>query len=277
MNTATATDQRTTAVGTLLKGWREKRRISQLALALDAGVSSRHLSFVETGRARPSAELLVALTERLDVPLRQRNDMLIAAGYAPRYPEHRLNSPTLATACRAVERLLAAHDPYPGLALDRLWTVVLTNRTAQRLTALLPEFLTGPINMFRASLHPSGFARLTTNFDEWARYLLTELERLAARTLDPVVDALLAEVRAYDNVAALLKRPALPPRGADDGLLLVPCELSVGGHNVSFFTTLMSFGSPRDVTLDELVVELFYPSDDATAEYLREGDQRAKA
>lgn len=256
-------------VGALLKGWREKRRLSQLALALRIGVSSRHLSFVETGRSRPSADLVEALAEFLDVPLRQRNDLLIAAGYAPRYPEHRLTSPTLATARGAIERLLAAHDPYPGVALDRHWNVVLANRTAQRLTTLLPEFLTGPINLFRASLHPQGFAATTTNFDDWARYLLTELERLAVRTLDPEIDALSREVHAYDNVAALLKRPVPPLAG--DSSLLVPCELLVGGRHVSFFTTLMSFGSPRDVTLDELVVELFYPSDDATAEYLRAG------
>jgi transcriptional regulator with XRE-family HTH domain len=253
-------------VGSLLRAWRGKRRLSQLALALDAGVSARHLSFVETGRARPSAELLLALAERLNVPLRERNQLLEAAGFAPRYSETGWSSPDLRAVHEGLQRLLDAHDPYPGVALDRQWNVVLANAAAVRMVALLPEHLSRPaLNMFRASLHPEGFASITANFDEWGRYLVGELERLAAASLDAGVAALLDEVSGYPNVRALRARPAPPAPPA----LLVPCVLRHRGRELSLFTTLATFGSPRDVTLAELTVELFYPADDDTAAALR--------
>jgi transcriptional regulator with XRE-family HTH domain len=256
-------------VGSLLRAWRGKRRLSQLALALDVGVSARHLSFVETGRARPSAELLLALAERLTVPLRERNQLLQAAGFAPRYSETGWSSPDLRAVHAALQRLLDAHDPYPGVALDRQWNVVLANAAAVRMVALLPEHLSRPsLNMFRASLHPEGFASITANFDDWGRYLVGELERLAAASLDTSVAALLDEVSTYPNVRALRARPAPPePRAAPT--LLVPCVLRHRGRELSLFTTLATFGSPRDVTLAELTVELFYPADEDTAAALR--------
>lgn len=254
--------------GALIRAWRARRRLSQLALALDAGVSARHLSFVETGRSRPSAEMLLALAERLDIPLRARNELLLAAGYAPRFSETRLSSPDLASVRAALQRLLDAHDPYPGVALDRNWNVVLANAAALRLAAALPDSLRGPpLNMFRASLHPQGFAAMTVNFDDWGRYLLGELERLAADGSGGSEAALLEEVVSYPNVRALRGGRERPADREDR--LLIPCILEFAGTRLSLFTTLATFGSPRDVTLAELTVELFYPADAATEAALR--------
>jgi transcriptional regulator with XRE-family HTH domain len=254
-------------VGDLLRAWRAKRRLPQLELALVAGVSARHLSFIETGRAKASAELLVALADVLDMPLRERNALLLAAGFAPRWPETEFDAPGLAAMRDAVTRVLDAQDPYPGLALDRHWNVVIANAAARRLLALLPEdLLAPPHNVFRLGLHPRGIAALTTNFDDWGRYLQRTLQRLAADSTEPETATLLDEVRAYPNVQALLAHPAPPPRGDE---LIVPCVLEIHGQRLSMFTTLATFGSPRDVTLSELTVELFYPSDAATAAALR--------
>jgi transcriptional regulator with XRE-family HTH domain len=255
------------SAGGMLRAWREKRCLSQLALALDAGVSARHLSFIETGRARPSPELILAVSAQLDMPLRERNKALLAAGYAPRFPETGLSSPDLATIQSALSRLLNAHDPYPGVALDRHWNVVLANPSAARLLNALPPFLQQtPLNIFRASLHPQGFAALTLNFDEWGSYLVSELQKLVAASTDPITAQLAEEIAAYPNVMALqARRTAVEPSHA----LLVPCVLAVGGQRLSLFTTLATFGSPRDVTLSELTVELFYPADTETETILR--------
>lgn len=259
-------------VGPLLRSWRERRKLSQMALALDAGVSARHLSCVETGRARPSPELLLALSEHLAVPLRERNTLLLAAGYAPRYTETPLDAPDLQAVRAALERLLAAHDAYPGVALDRQWNVVLANAAARRLLGLLPPHLAAaPVNMLRASLHPEGFAALTLNFDDWGRHLLHELDRARLAADDPALAVLADELAAYPNVAAL--RAAQPARPTYEESLLIPCVLmppgSPEGGALSLFTTQATFGSPRDVTLAELTVELFYPADAATEAALR--------
>ena len=256
-------------VGPLLREWRQRRKLSQLALALDVGVSPRHLSFVETGRSRPSAELLLSMSEHLALPLRERNDLLLAAGYAPRYSETPLESPDLQAVRSALQRLLAAHDPYPGVALDRHWNVVLANRAAARLMGLLPPHLVGPpLNMMRASLHPEGFAAATLNFDAWGRHLLHELERARDAADDPALAALAAEVAGYPNVAALMATATRRPTYQES--LLIPCVLLSGeGRTLSLFTTQATFGSPRDITLAELTVELFYPADAATEDALR--------
>jgi len=261
-----AADATRRSVGDLLRAWRAKRRLSQLEVGLTAGVSSRHLSFIETGRAKASPELLVALADVLDMPLRERNALLLAAGFAPRYPETDLGAPGMAAMQQAITRVLDAHDPYPGVALDGQWDVVIANRAAQRLVGVLPPALTQPRpNLFRAGLHPQGMAAFTRNFDEWGRYMLRELQRLADDTLDGTAAALLAEVRAYPNVQALLAAPVPAPAHE----LLVPCVLELHGQRLSLFTTLATFGSPRDVTLAELTVELFYPADAATEGVLR--------
>lgn len=249
-------------VGPLLREWRHRRNRSQLDVALGAGVSPRHLSFVETGRSRPSPELLLTIARHLDVPLRERNDLLIAAGHAPHYPRTPLDDDTMTRVQASLQRMLDAHDPYPGVVVDRCWNVVAANRAAQVLTAVVPEHvLTPTVNVFRVCLHPDGLAAVTLNFAEWARYLLDQLHRTATRTGDREVAALEREVRAYPNVAAVAGAPAPEP---DEPMLLVPFVVSLGGRRLSMFTTLTTFGTPRDITLDELCVELFFPADDAT-------------
>jgi transcriptional regulator with XRE-family HTH domain len=242
--------------------------MSQLELAHAAEVSPRHLSFVETGRSKPSRELLLTLAAHLDVPLRDRNALLVAAGYVPRYQETELAAPQMERVLTSLGRLLDAHDPFPGVVLDRHWNVVLANRAAGVFTAVLPSHVAGPpLNIFRASLHPDGLAAITLNFEEWARYLLTELRRLVAATADPGLVALEKEVSAYPNVA-----PMLAQRGWlvwEEDPLLIPCRLQMGNVELSLFTTLTTFGTPRDITLDELVVELFFPADDASEAILR--------
>ncbi len=258
------------AVGELLRDWRVKRRRSQLALALESGVSARHLSFIETGRSRPSPEVILALAEELAVPLRAQNELLQAGGFAPRFGETPWSAPDLATVRQSLQRLLDAHDPYPGVALDREWSVVLSNAAAQRMMTLLPASLRAPtLNMFRASLHPDGFAAHTANFAEWGAYLVGELERLSESSADTGLAALLDEVLTYPNVRALRRGRVNAGAGSAAPALLIPCVLSLGGQTLSMFTTLATLGSPRDVTLAELTVELFYPSDEATAAVLR--------
>jgi transcriptional regulator with XRE-family HTH domain len=257
-------------VGGLLRDWRVRRRRSQLDLSIDVGVSTRHLSFVETGRSKPSPELVLAIAEQLDVPLRERNTLLLAAGFAPRYTESSIDDPALAMAKASVQQMLNAHDPYPGVVIDRQWNIVLANQAAATLTAGLPPFLAEPpLNVFRVCLHPEGLAAVTLNFDDWARYLLRQLRRAIMLTADPALVALDEEVRSYPNVIAVPGSPRISEW--DDPPLLVPVRLRLGGHEVSLFTTLTMFGTPRDITLDELAVELFFPADDASDAVLRGG------
>jgi transcriptional regulator with XRE-family HTH domain len=237
-------------------------------LAEEVGVSPRHLSFVETGRSRPSPELVLAIADRLAVPLRERNALLLAAGYAPRYTHQSLDDLALRHIRASLQRLLDAHDPYPGVVIDRHWNVVLANKAAGALTAVLPPELAGPpVNVYRACLHPDGLAGRTLNLDEWAQYLLGQLRRAVALTADPELDQLLAEVSRYPNIADLGTRsePAL-----DDPQLLIPFRVEIAGREVSMFTTLTSFGTPLDVTLDELAVELFFPADEPSEQFLRD-------
>jgi transcriptional regulator with XRE-family HTH domain len=253
--------------GPLLKEWRLRRRRSQMDVALDAGVSPRHLSFVETGRSKPSPELLLVLAERLGVPLRERNAFLLAAGYAPRYSETSLGDAAMRQVRAALQRMLDGHHPYPGVVIDRLWNVVLSNDAARRFVGLLPPELAGPpLNVFRACLHPDGLARQTRNFPEWSAYLLGQLDRLAILTGDPEVEALAGEVSEYPNVA---ERHRWLQASPEEPALLIPWRLDLGGGELSFFTTLTTFGTPQDITLSELAVELFYPADDDTAAALR--------
>jgi transcriptional regulator with XRE-family HTH domain len=257
-------------IGELLRGWRTRRRRSQLDLSHDVGVSTRHLSFVETGRAQPSPELVLAIADQLDVPLRERNTLLLAAGYAPRYRETTIDDPELRRVRASVQRMLDAHDPYPGVLIDRQWNVVLANRAALGLTAGLPDALLGPpLNVFRLCLHPDGLAGRTLNFDDWSGYLVRQLRRSIMLTDDSELRALDAEIQAYPNVAALPGSARISEW--DDPPLLVPIRLAAGEEELSMFTTLTMFGTPRDVTLDELAVELFFPADDRTDELLRAG------
>jgi transcriptional regulator with XRE-family HTH domain len=252
-------------VGTLVRDWRARRRRSQMDLALEVGVSTRHLSFVETGRSRPSPELVLSIADHLDVPLRERNTLLLAAGYAPRYEERALDDPSMRHAVASIERMLDAHDPYPGVLIDRQWNIVRANRAATALTTGLPAaLLAPPLNVYRICLHPDGLASRTLNFPEWAGYLLDQLRRSVVLTADPALEQLAAEVRDYPSVTAL-EDDSTPRRHApDEPPLLVPLRLAAGDEELSLFTTLTTFGTPRDVTLEELAVELFFPADDRT-------------
>src|SRR3954453_4211095 len=174
------------AVGSLLRDWRQRRRLSQLELALDADVSARHLSFVETGRSRPSASMVLHLAERLDVPLRERNRMLLAAGHAPAFHSHDLDEPPMAPVRAAIDRILEGHDPYPGLGVDRAWEMIAANRAVSLLTAgVAPHLLEPPVNVLRVSLHPDGVAPRIANLAEWRGHLLARPSRPARYTLDP--------------------------------------------------------------------------------------------
>jgi transcriptional regulator with XRE-family HTH domain len=259
----------TRPIGDLLREWRERRRLSQLALALEAEVSPRHLSFLETGRARPSREMVLRLTERLEVPLRERNTMLLAAGFAPAYPERDLDDPALDVARAAIDRVLAGHEPFPALAVDRSWTLVAANRVVPALlTGVAPELLQPPINVLRLSLHPDGLAARIANLAEWRAHLLARLSRQVELTADPRLSDLLQELREYAGDRAT---PGADESGSDysQSSVAVPLRLHTEHGPLSFISTTMVFGTPVDVTLSELAIEAFFPADAATADLLQ--------
>jgi len=255
-------------VGTLMREWRTKRRRSQLDLSLDVGVSTRHLSFVETGRSRPSPELVLAVAEHLDVPLRERNRMLLAAGFAPRYSQRSLDDESMARVRASLQQMLDAHDPYPGVVIDRQLNILLANQAALAFVRDLPAHVREPaVNVFRVCLHPDGLAARTLNFEDWSAYLLRQIRRTIELTGDPGLEALEQEVLSYPNLAGRAR--AADTGDADDPPLLVPFRVALGDEELSLFTTLTMFGTPRDVTLEELCVELFFPADDTTEKALR--------
>lgn len=249
-------------VGTLLRDWRQRRRLSQLELALDANVSTRHLSFVETGRSRPSAEMVLHLAEQLDVPLRDRNRLLLAAGYAPTFRERSLDAPELAPVRDALDRLLRSHEPYPALVVDRAWSILAGNRALALLTeGVAPELLEPPANALRIALHPDGMAPRVLNLAEWRAHLLARVDRAIALTGDEPLAAVREELLDY---------PAPPeqPETHDDGIV-VPLRLRHGDRELTFLSMMATFGTAVDVTVSELAIESFYPADEATAEALR--------
>jgi transcriptional regulator with XRE-family HTH domain len=253
-------------VGDLLRDWRRRRRMSQLDLACEAGISTRHLSFMETGRSFPSRDMVLHLADRLDVPLRERNLLLLAAGYAPVYSERRLDDPALAPARRAVDLLLAGHEPYPALAVDRRWTLVAANAAvAPLLAGIEAALLEPPTNVLRLSLHPAGLAPRIVNYREWRAHLLERLRRQIDATGDPGLARLAAELEGYPPPDAA----AASGGGEDYGGVLVPLRLASPGGVLSFFSTTPVFGTPMDVTLSELVLESFFPADETTAAFMR--------
>jgi transcriptional regulator with XRE-family HTH domain len=253
-------------VGELLRGWRQRRRLSQLDLALEAEISSRHLSFLETGRSQPSRDMLLHLAERLDVPLRERNVLLTAAGYAPVFRERALTDPALQAARKAVELVLKGHEPFPALAIDRHWNLVSANAAvAPLLAGVDPALLAPPVNVLRLGLHPSGLAPRTENLREWRAHLLERLRRQVELTADPVLAALMDELRAYPAPGGATGKRAPDPYGG----VAVPFRLATGAGVLSFLSTTTVFGTPIDVTLSELAVEAFFPADAATADALR--------
>jgi transcriptional regulator with XRE-family HTH domain len=251
-------------VGELLRDWRQRRHMSQLDLAVEAEISTKHLSFVETGRSAPSREMLLHLAELLEVPLRERNGLLLAAGYAPIYRERPLDDPALAAARRAVDLVLEGHEPFPAFLVDRHWTLVAANRPAQSMMAAADaSLLTPPVNVLRLTLHPQGVAPAILNFTEIRTHLLARLRRQIAATADPILRELLLE---------LLALPARSDDAApthDYGDVVVPLRLQTPAGVLSLFGTVTVFGAPMDVTLSELALEAFYPADAATAEILR--------
>jgi transcriptional regulator with XRE-family HTH domain len=251
--------------GELLRTWRKRRRHSQLQLALAAQVSARHLGFIETGRARPSRELVLHLAHHLDIPLRERNTLLLAAGFAPVYTEQPLDAPEMEAVRTAVELVLNGHQPYPALAVDRCWNAIAANPAAAVLSAGVAEHLLGPpVNVYRVSLHPDGMARQALNFDEYAPHLVSQLRHDLARTGDPRLAALLDEVEAYPTVQAL-RRPSPTCRS-----VVVPLRLRHPTGELSLFTTIATFGTPADVTVSELAIESFFPADPQTAALLHQ-------
>lgn len=251
-------------VGVLLRDWRQRRRLSQLGLALEADISSRHVSFLETGRAQPSRAMILHLAERLDVPLRERNTLLVAAGFAPVYPERPLDDPALQAARAAVDLVLAGHEPYPALALDRHWQLVAANRAvAPLLQGVRPDLLAPPVNVLRLSLHPAGLAPRIANLAAWRAHLLTRLGRQVEVSADPVLASLLDELTGLPGGSGPSEPPPTGP------VIAVPLRLRGPAGDLSFLSTTMVFGTAVDVTLAELAVEAFFPADDATADALR--------
>ena len=252
-------------IGDKLRAWRQRRRLSQLDLALEAEISQRHLSFVESGRAAPSREMVLRLAATLDVPLRERNALLLAAGYAPLYPEQPLDAPTMAAARNAVDLILRAHMPHPALAVDRHWRIVAANEAVAPLLAGVedPALLAPPINGMRLSLHPRGLAPRIANLPQWRAHLLERLRRQVAASGDRELAALLAEVQAFG--------PAMDERVAEANGVAVPMELDTPRGRLSLLSTTMVFGTPVEVTLSELAIEAFYPADARTAALLAGG------
>ena len=261
--------------GDHLRIWRQRRHLSQLELAGEADISTRHVSFMETGRTNPSRDMVLRLCERLAIPLRERNALLVAAGYAPMYRERALDDPALTAARQAVELVLKGHEPGPAIALDRCWPVVAANRAAQALLAahVSPELLAPPINVFRLSLHPNGLASRIANLAQWRHHLFERLRQQIHATGDPALLALQAELLEYP---APDESTPLVMAGEMLGVVMPFCFNSVHGM-LSLISTTTIFGTPVDVTLQELAVESFFPADAFTAQVLREMAQQYAA
>jgi transcriptional regulator with XRE-family HTH domain len=252
--------------GDHLRQWRQQRRLSQLDLAQEAEISTRHLSFVETGRSMPSREMVLRLAERLDIPLRERNALLVSAGYAPMYRERPLDDPALAPARQAVEAILKSHEPNPALAVDRHWNLVAANRMLPHLMqGASPVLLEPPVNVLRLSLHPEGLAPKIANLVQWRSHIFERLRHQVQVTGDSALASLLEELRSYPV-----------PDGCDERLegemlgVLMPFRFRTPQGTLSFISTTTIFGTPVDVTLQELALETFFPADETTAQALRQ-------
>ncbi|MEU3577500.1 helix-turn-helix transcriptional regulator [Streptomyces globisporus] len=275
-----------TEVGPLLRDWREQRRISQLELALRADSSARHISFIETGRSRPSEDMVLRLAEHLDIPVRERNALLVIAGYAPRYPQTSLDDPAMASLRESLERLLAAYEPYPALVVDGTYGVVAANRGVALLLEGVPEkLLAPPLNAMRLTLHPEGLAPRIVNLPEWRADLLAQMDRQIALVRSPALRELYDEVAAYPAPAradgtdrtAEGTGGAVPVAGRADragrerdraAAFALPMLLEHGGRVLSFVSSIATFNTPMDVTVAELAIETFLPADRETAAYL---------
>lgn len=251
------------SVGDHLRAWRERRHLSQLHCALEADISQRHLSFLETGRSRPSRDMVIHLAERLNIPLRERNAALLAAGFAPAYSERKLDDPEMQAAREAVQTILTGHEPFPALAIDRHWQILHTNASVGPLLAGVsdPSLLESPINVLRLSLHPGGLAPMIENHSEWRTHLLHRLDRQIVTTQDEVLIGLKSELLTYGEAQDI------PDSAAPVGVF-VPLRLKTPRGTLSFISTTTVFGTPRDVLLSELAIEAFFPADQQTASHL---------
>jgi transcriptional regulator with XRE-family HTH domain len=259
-------------VGPLLRGWREQRRVSQLELALRADSSARHISFIETGRSRPSEDMVLRLAEHLDVPVRERNALLLAAGYAPHYPETPLDDPSMDAVRQGMERLIQGYEPYPALVVDATYTVLAANRGITMLLEGVGEsLLTPPLNAMRLTLHPEGLAPRIRNHREWRDHLLAQMERQIALDRSEPLRALYEEVAAYPvpepetKVISSAEDEELEPVP----YFALPLQIEHGGRVLSFISSISTFNTPMDVTVAELAIETFLPADPATVKYLQ--------
>jgi transcriptional regulator with XRE-family HTH domain len=258
--------------GALLRDWRHRRGISQLETSLRSGVSQRHVSFLETGRAKPSREMVVQLAAALDVPLRQQNALLLAAGFAPVYRESDLGAPELSEVRQALDRMLAQQEPYPAVVIDRLWNLLQANRAAQLFTqALLPPGYKPadgkPLNLLKLVLDPKGLKPAVVNWDEVTRYLVqATYSEVLSDGGDAQAVAFIDEIMAYPDVAPLMRRAPAVGRP----LPVLSAEYKIGSQSVRVFTTIATLGTPQDVTLQEVRIENFFPTDAASDKYFRE-------
>lgn len=249
-------------VGSLLKLWRERRRKSQLDLALDAEISTRHLSFVETGRAKPSREMILLLAENLEIPLRERNKILIIGGYAPQFSEKNFDDVSLSAAREAIELILKGHEPFPALAIDRHWNMVAANKTVPLLLEGVPEkLLAPPINVLRLSLHPEGLASRIANLEQWRAHLLRRLKKQVEDTADLELENLLNELNRY-------KSKGKSKNIENEQPIVIPLTLESKFGTLSFISTTTVFGTPVDVTISEIALETFFPAEEITREII---------
>lgn len=258
--------QTVTGVGPLLREWRHRRRRSQLELALEAGVSARHISFLETGRSNPSREMVIGLATNLEMPLRDRNELLIAAGFAPEYRELAYEDPDLEPVRAAIDEVLAAHDPYPALVVDRHWELVTANRGLGLLTeGVAPHLLEPPANSMRIALHPEGMAPRILNWGEWRHHVLARIGRQARLAGEAAMVELHEELAGFPTPAAEDRSDG----GADHEVFMPLLLRGADGETLNFFSTVATFGTAVDVTVAELSIESFFPADDVTAAVCR--------
>lgn len=258
--------ENTQTAGSLLKIWRERRRKSQLDLSLDAEISTRHLSFVETGRAKPSREMILLLAENLDIPLRERNKILLAADYAPVFSEKNYNDVSLSAAREAVELILKGHEPYPALAVDRYWNMQAANSVVPLLLDdVAPQLLAAPVNVLRLSLHPEGLAKRIVNLREWREHLLVRLKKQIDDTADEKLEILYDELKNYQ-----IPHNKKEKLSSETASIVVPLVLETKFGTLSFISTTTVFGTPVDVTISEIALETFFPADEQTRKVFNE-------
>lgn len=251
------------AFGELLRKWRNARRYSQLRLAMDAGISSRHLSFIETGRSSPSREMVLLLADHLQVPMREQNAMLLSAGFAPAFEQRPIEAAEMSAVRSAVEMVLENHEPFPAIAVDRKWNVVMSNCGATFLAdGVAPELLAPAPNVYRLTLHPNGMRPRISNFDEYAGHMIARLRRDAAIDGGAELSTILAEIEGYPGISSL----CTPHTGPG---VVLPLRLRSDVGELAFITTIATFGTPFEVTVSELAIESFFPADGSTAELIR--------